>query len=369
MAAQLCFDNITSAALWVRLCASHWLTWWQLHSTLAVEVSSPTWLYSSQCTELNTNIILVSSIINPWFITGFSDGESSFTASISRNNKSKLGWTIGLSYIIYLSIRDVRLLEQIKLYFNVGSITYKLDKGLVMYRVRSLKELALIIKFFQKYPLLTSKRHDFNLFVVLYEIILKKEHLTVSGFLKSISIINNLNNPTNSDLIDEITLKWGMLPPLLLPPVTILKNINFLYRPWWIIGFICGEASFTYGASSYTTKKSGIKIKYQLFFELAQKTKDIYILEAVLNYLGSGTIYSENRGISKLKIGNIQSIQHVLIPFLLTYPLIGFKKLQFDIWIKAVQIKMIKNVQKSNLNLNQEILLKNYLRELTELRK
>jgi hypothetical protein len=106
-----------------------------------------------------------------------------------------------------------------------------------------------------------------------------------------------------------------------------------------------------------------------LFFELAQKTKDIYILEAVLNYLGSGTIYSENRSISKLKIGNIQSIQHVLIPFLLTYPLIGFKKLQFDIWIKAVQIKMIKNVQKSNLNLNQEILLKNYLRELTELRK
>jgi hypothetical protein len=71
-----------------------------------------------------------------------------------------------------------------------------------------------------------------------------------------------------------------MLPPILLPPVTILKNINFLYRPWWIIGFICGEASFTYGASNYTTKKSGIKIKYQLFFELAQKTKDIHILEA-----------------------------------------------------------------------------------------
>ena len=30
---------------------------------------------------------------------------------------------------------------------------------------------------------------------------------------------------------------------------------------------------------------------------------------------------------------------------------------------------MIKNSQKSNLNLDQEILLKNYLRELTELRK
>lgn len=76
--------------------------------------------------------------------------------------------------------------------------------------MRSLKDLAVIIKFFQKYSLLTSKRHNFNLFVVLYEgstLILKKEHLTVSGFLKSISIINNLNNPINSDLMDEITLK------------------------------------------------------------------------------------------------------------------------------------------------------------------
>ena len=38
----------------------------------------------------------------------------------------------------------------------------------------------------EKYTLLTSKRHNFNLFIVLSEIILKKEHLTVSGFLKSI---------------------------------------------------------------------------------------------------------------------------------------------------------------------------------------
>lgn len=86
----------------------------------------------------------------------------------------------------------------------------------------------MIIKFFQKYPLLTSKRHDFNLFVVLYEIIIKKEHLTVSGFLKSISIINNINNPINSDLMNEITLKWGILPSLLLPPVTILNKIFYI---------------------------------------------------------------------------------------------------------------------------------------------
>lgn len=46
----------------------------------------------------------------------------------------------------------------------------------------------------------------------------------------------------------------------------------------------------------------------------------------------------------------------------------GFKSLQLDIWIKAVLIKIIKNYQKKNLSLEQEILLSKYLEELTKLR-
>lgn len=32
--------------------------------------------------------------INPWFITGFVDGEGSFMVQIVKNNKLKLGWRI-----------------------------------------------------------------------------------------------------------------------------------------------------------------------------------------------------------------------------------------------------------------------------------
>lgn len=209
------------------------------------------------------------------------------------------------------------------------------------------------------------------MFVVLYEIFIKKEHLTVDGFLKSIFIINNINKPINPDLIEEIRLKFGLkhLPIFLLPPLALIKRINFINKPWWIIGFICGEGSFTYGSSKYNTKKSGEKYKHQLVFELSQKTKDIYILEEILNYLGTGKISSEERGISKLKIGSILNIQHILIPFLLTYPLKGFKCLQFEVWMKAVQIKIIKNALKQkNLGLDQEILLTDYLKQLTRLR-
>lgn len=85
--------------------------------------------------------------------------------------------------------------EKYTIIFEVGTISYSKDKNkkLATYRVRSLNELSVIINFFKSFPLITSKRHNFNLFVVLYEILCKKEHLSLSGFLKSISIINNIN--------------------------------------------------------------------------------------------------------------------------------------------------------------------------------
>jgi hypothetical protein len=71
-----------------------------------------------------------------------------------------------------------------------------------------------------------------------------------------------------------------------------LDKFFLIPNPWWIIGFICGEGSFTYGSSKYITAKFGYRIKYQLFFEIAQNTKDIYILQAILKFLGTGIISS-----------------------------------------------------------------------------
>jgi hypothetical protein len=67
-----------------------------------------------------------------------------------------------------------------------------------------------------------------------------------------------------------------------------LDKFFLIPNPWWIIGFICGEGSFTYGSSRSITAKFGYRIKYQLFFEIAQNTKDIYILQAILKFLGTG---------------------------------------------------------------------------------
>lgn len=64
------------------------------------------------------NIVMCTSSLTPWFITGFSDAESTFYASISRNKSSKFGWTIALMFAIQLSVRDIDLLKNIQLFFK-----------------------------------------------------------------------------------------------------------------------------------------------------------------------------------------------------------------------------------------------------------
>ena len=42
----------------------------------------------------NFSTIKNPSNLNPWFLTGFTDGEGSFSVIIDKNNKRKLGWRV-----------------------------------------------------------------------------------------------------------------------------------------------------------------------------------------------------------------------------------------------------------------------------------
>jgi hypothetical protein len=66
---------------------------------------------------------------------------------------------------------------------GVGNIS-KNGKDAIQYRVNSVKDLIVIINHFEKYPLLTQKRADYELFKQIFELINRKEHLTKEGFHK-----------------------------------------------------------------------------------------------------------------------------------------------------------------------------------------
>src|SRR5579871_6623920 len=83
------------------------------------------------------------NILNPYFVTGFTDAEGSFMITIDKSNRTKIGYQVRGRYLICLHEKDLQLLCQIKDYFAVGSIVK--NKKSVHYVVTNLKELVDVV--------------------------------------------------------------------------------------------------------------------------------------------------------------------------------------------------------------------------------
>ncbi len=104
-------------------------------------------------------------LLNPWYVTGFVDGEGSFTFSRSGNN-------IGLYFAIRLNDQDKELLTSIQRFFGgIGYLypakAHASDKGKTKaacyYRVTRINDLLKIVKHFDDYPLEGLKKQSFQI--------------------------------------------------------------------------------------------------------------------------------------------------------------------------------------------------------------
>ena len=120
---------------------------------------------------ISSKKLITDEKLNPQFVTGFCDGEASFFVSIFRNKDYKLGWQNQPAFSISLHNKDSALLYKLQSFFGVGKIRVNTNKKMLVYSVLSIADLKnVIIPFFNKYPLLTQKRADFELFKLAVEI-------------------------------------------------------------------------------------------------------------------------------------------------------------------------------------------------------
>lgn len=115
-------------------------------------------LFSSKATSLSC-IEKRNPLINPWFITGFTDGYGCFTSTIVSNLKLNTGWGVKLVFKIALSKKDIYLLESIQKFFSVGKIYIRSQS--CQLRIESAKDLKILISHFDRFGLITQKRIDF----------------------------------------------------------------------------------------------------------------------------------------------------------------------------------------------------------------
>ena len=275
--------------------------------------------------------------LNPWLVTGFTDAEGCFSARL-RNYKN-IKMYIAPVFSFHMHNNDLEILYSIKDFFGVGTV--RTDKTGVFYQVTGLDNLQIILNHFKYYPLQSSKKYSLIIFSYILDILHKKEHLTNVGFLRAVSYINCLNKPIKEDFLNKIIKMFGPIPILALPPVAIISSINII-NPYWIVGFIMGDGGFTFSKSVTISKKTGeTRISFSMQMFVSQLNTDIYLLKSIANHIGTGLIRSYPKySVTNLLVSDLKSIQHLILPFFHKYPLLGHKKIQYNLWLKAVFINI-----------------------------
>ena len=103
-------------------------------------------------------------MLNPWYVTGFCDGEAAFTYS-------RAGGTLALYFAIKQRKDNQQIIEEIREYFHyVGNIYRQKESSLTKnsgaskpaayYRVTRIGELKIIVDHFDKYPLQSKKKQE-----------------------------------------------------------------------------------------------------------------------------------------------------------------------------------------------------------------
>jgi hypothetical protein len=305
-----------------------------------IVLSNQTRLYSSN-----------SNTINPFFITGFADAESSFNIIVQPKLDTKAKWRVKAMFAIKLDLKDKTIIENIQSWFGIGKVYVSGDK--VYYRVESFKDLDIIINHFDNYPLVTAKVIDYQLFKNCLDIIKKNEHLTEKGILKILEYKSILNKGLSSRLINNFS------------NINVLNRPDFIFKgipdPYWIAGFVSGDGSF----NIKTTKTQVGKV--QLRFAVTLHIRETDVVKGLADYFNKDKnkdISYTNKSVA-LQIVNTSNILNIIIPFFDKYAIRGTKELDYLDFKKVAEIvkskghiteegyKEILRI-KGNMNLNRK---------------
>ena len=142
------------------------------------------------------------------YITGFTDGEGCFQVSISLRSKMKFGIEIRPSFSVSQHQRSKEIILLLQKHFNCGGVRYSKKDQNYKYEVRSIKDLIQkIIPHFENYPLLTSKKKDFEVFKEICRLVYSNQHKNSDGLKRILELSANINTYGNKKFNRQGLLK------------------------------------------------------------------------------------------------------------------------------------------------------------------
>ena len=142
----------------------------------------------------NRGVYGVGIRLDPWFVTGLTEGEGCFCVSIAIRPKMKVGLEARPSFSLSLNERDRELLGALQAFFECGWIRESRSDRTFKYEVRSVPELSdRIVPHFEAYPLWGAKRHSFSGFAEVCQMIGQGDHLRPEGMAEIVRIAYEIN--------------------------------------------------------------------------------------------------------------------------------------------------------------------------------
>ena len=277
--------------------------------------------------------------LSPNWVTGFSDAEGCFTVIISK--VSALRWRIIVSFEINLHSKDILILNQIKDYFGVGSVTSRPARNLCVYRVTKPDDLIkVIIPHFIKYPLISHKYSDFVLWSKVVELMSTKQHLTPIGFKTILSYCASINT--------GLSQKVALAHPNVVPADRLGVNLPTNLHPEWVSGFVAGDGGFSIGI-----RKTTGQIYFR--FHIAQHSRDQQLMQMFISFFDCGKL-SIRTNIKRCDyyVQSFENIFNLIIPHFDLYPLRNIKTLDFQSFKEAALLYEVGG--RNNTNKIQQII-------------
>jgi hypothetical protein len=141
------------------------------------------------------------------WVVGFVDGEGCFSCPIFRNEGLTNRWQVQPTFVVVQSASSRDVLEGMHRFFGCGHVNVNRRhdnhrEDLSRWSVTRFADLRdIIVPFFQKHPLRTSKRDNFDKFVRVIELMDQRRHLTVPGIIEIAEIAETMNHRKPSEVL------------------------------------------------------------------------------------------------------------------------------------------------------------------------
>lgn len=265
--------------------------------------------------SVNDNLRSVEKL-DPYFVTGLTEAEGSFSIRKNKDSRAKDGLTLGLRFKITMLSNELTLLNQVHSYFGVGKI-YVSEKGVVDYVVQDIESLKIIQDHFERYPLRGTKHQDFLDFSKVLNLMINKLHNTYEVKMTIVDISNGMNSYRKEFIIPKHTTDND-------PDYT---SINGHY----INGFIAGD-----GSLFLKTKTNFASMGIQI----SQHKNNIPLIKEIANYFNPTIpIVVHGKDSIQITISGDKLWKDIISKHFLEYPLYGSKSIQLA---KLNEIAMFK---------------------------